>query len=228
MSFFGFELALSDFYTLLRGLWLTIIMAFCAAVGAIIFGSILAVMRNYATKGSARILGIMASLYIEVFRNTPLLLWMYAACFVLPIMLGIPANYTVLGTIGLFLYTSSVMAEIIRGGLNSIPVGQFEAASSQGFSLPFTLWYIIFPQCYRKVTPTILSQCVTTIKDTSFLAALNVAELTNISKDILSRAVTFEQIVSVFITVAGLYFIVCFSLSLIVRFYASRTQIASR
>lgn len=213
---------LIDFYSLLNGLWLTVVMAFCAASGAIIFGSILAVARNYANKGVWRFVGYMAGAYVEIFRNTPLLLWMYAACFVLPIMLGIPANYAVLGTIGLFLYTSSVMAEIIRGGLNAIPKGQFEAAASQGFSFPFTLWYIIFPQCYRKVTPTILSQCVTTIKDTSFLAALNVAELTNASKDILSRLSSFEAIISVFATVAGLYFIVCFSLSLIVRFYAKR------
>ena len=146
---------------------------------------------------------------------------MYASCFVLPILLGIPANYAVLGTIGLFLYTSSVMAEIIRGGLNAIPKGQFEAAHAQGFSFSFTLWYIVFPQCYKKVTPTILSQCVTTIKDTSFLAALNVSELTNVSKDILSSLKDFNQIVSVFITVAGLYFIVCFSLSILVR-YLSR------
>ena len=112
------------------------------------------------------------------------------------------------------------MCEIIRGGLNAIPIGQFEAAHAQGFSFAFTLYYIIFPQCYRKVTPTILSQCVTTIKDTSFLAALNVAELTNISKDILARSVSFEQIASVFATVAGLYFIVCFSLSVIVRYFS--------
>ncbi|WP_281526714.1 amino acid ABC transporter permease, partial [Campylobacter avium] len=166
-------------------------------------------------------LSYFAGLYIEIFRNTPLLLWMYAACFVLPVLFKIPANYAVLGTIGLFLYTTSVMAEIIRGGLNAIPKGQFEAAQSQGFSFTFTLWYIIFPQCFRKVTPTILSQCVTTIKDTSFLAALNVAELTNVSKDIISRLKNFDDIISVFITVAGLYFIVCFSLSVLVR-YLSR------
>ncbi|WP_297192051.1 amino acid ABC transporter permease [uncultured Campylobacter sp.] len=210
-----------NFYALLNGLWLTIVMAFFAATGAIIFGSILAVLRNYANNGFLKILGILSSAYIEIFRNTPLLLWMYASCFVLPILLGIPANYAVLGTIGLFLYTSSVMAEIIRGGLNAIPKGQFEAAHAQGFSFSFTLWYIVFPQCYKKVTPTILSQCVTTIKDTSFLAALNVSELTNVSKDILSSLKDFNQIVSVFITVAGLYFIVCFSLSILVR-YLSR------
>lgn len=210
-----------NFYALLNGLWLTIVMAFFAATGAIIFGSILAVLRNYSNNGFLKILGILSSAYIEIFRNTPLLLWMYASCFVLPILLGIPANYAVLGTIGLFLYTSSVMAEIIRGGLNAIPKGQFEAAHAQGFSFSFTLWYIVFPQCYKKVTPTILSQCVTTIKDTSFLAALNVSELTNVSKDILSSLKDFNQIVSVFITVAGLYFIVCFSLSILVR-YLSR------
>ncbi|ASQ29864.1 aspartate/glutamate ABC transporter, permease protein [Campylobacter avium LMG 24591] len=207
---------LIDFYALLNGLYLTIVMAFFAAGGAIIFGSILAVLRNYGG-----FLSYFAGLYIEIFRNTPLLLWMYAACFVLPVLFKIPANYAVLGTIGLFLYTTSVMAEIIRGGLNAIPKGQFEAAQSQGFSFTFTLWYIIFPQCFRKVTPTILSQCVTTIKDTSFLAALNVAELTNVSKDIISRLKNFDDIISVFITVAGLYFIVCFSLSVLVR-YLSR------
>lgn len=214
-----------DISLLLQGLWLTVIMAFFAAGGAIIFGSILAVARNYATHGIFKIFGILAGAYIEIFRNTPLLLWMYAACFVLPTLLGIPANYAVLGTIGLFLYTASVMAEIVRGGLNSIDKGQFEAAASQGFSFPFTLWHIIFPQCYRKITPTLLSQCVTTIKDTSFLAALNVAELTNASKDILSRLSDFQEIASVFALVAGLYFIVCFALSLIVRFIARKNAI---
>lgn len=220
---------LLDFYLLLNGLWLTIVMAFFASVGSIIFGSILAVLRNYFTKGPSRILGNIAGIYIEVFRNTPLLLWMYAACFVLPNVLHIPpgyANYAVLGTIGLFLYTSSVMAEIIRGGLNAVDKGQFEAAQAQGFSFSFTLVRIIFPQCYRNVTPTILSQCVTTIKDTSFLAALNVAELTNVSKDIISRLSDFNAIISVFATVAAMYFIVCFSLSVLVRMYANKIKIA--
>ena len=217
-------MSIINFYALLNGLWLTIVMAFFAASGAIIFGSILAVLRNYANKGVFKILGFLASTYIEIFRNTPLLLWMYASCFVLPILLGIPANYAVLGTIGLFLYTSSVMAEIVRGGLNAIPRAQFEAAQAQGFSFSFTLWYIIFPQCYRKITPTILSQCVTTIKDTSFLAALNVAELTNVSKDILSSLTDFNQILSVFATVALLYFLVCFCLSLLVRYLARHNK----
>lgn len=212
-----------DFYSLLKGLWLTVVMAFFAASGAIIFGSALAVMRNYNTHGALKILGHFASLYIEIFRNTPLLLWMYASCFLLPKILGFSASFAVLGTIGLFLYTSAVMAEIVRGGLNSVPKGQFEAAASQGFSFTFTLIYIIFPQCYRNAAPTMLSQCVTTIKDTSFLAALNVAELMDASKNILARqGMSFNEIVSVFAIVTILYFSICFSLSLIVRFYTNK------
>lgn len=212
-----------DFYSLLKGLWLTIVMAFFAASGAIVFGSILAVMRNYNTNGPLKILGNISSLYIEIFRNTPLLLWMYASCFLLPKILGFSASFAILGTIGLFLYTSAVMAEIIRGGLNSVSKGQFEAASSQGFSFAFTLIYIIFPQCYRNAAPTMLSQCVTTIKDTSFLAALNVAELMDASKNILARqGMSFNEIISVFATVTALYFCICFSLSLVVRYYTNK------
>lgn len=211
-----------NFFYLLKGLGLTIIMAFFAAVGAIIFGAILATMRNYGNN----FLRIISTFYIEIFRNTPLLLWMYATCFVLPLLINIPANYAVLGTLGLFLYTSSVMAEIIRGGLNSISKGQFEAGYSQGFNLIFILWYIVFPQTFRRITPTMLSQCVTTIKDTSFLAALNVAELTNTSKDILSKATKFVDIVTIFLTVAFLYFIVCFSLSLVIRYFSGRKKIS--
>ena len=139
--------------------------------------------------------------------------------------IGITLDVFTIGIVGIGVYTGAYMSEVMRSGIQSIPKGQFEAAASQGFSFPFTFWYIIFPQCYRKVIPTILSQCVTTIKDTSFLAALNVVELTNVSKDILARSTSFEEIVSVFATVAGLYFIVCFCLSLIVRTYANHINI---
>ncbi|MCW1584842.1 ABC transporter permease subunit, partial [Campylobacter jejuni] len=91
------------------------------------------------------------------------------------------------------LYTSSVMAEIIRGGLNSIPKGQFEAAYSQGFGKFFTLLYYL-PQTFRKIIPALLSQIVTTVKDTAYLAGLGIAELTYNSKTILAKLTSFEEI----------------------------------
>lgn len=219
-------ISIYELKALLQGLGLTLIMAFCAAIASIIFGSILAVLRNYSNffKGG-KIISKLVGIYVEIFRNTPLLIWMFACCFAVPMIISIPQifnNYAFLGSFGLFLYTSSVMCEIIRGGLNSVSKGQFEAAASQGFTLPFTLWHIIFPQCFRNITPTLLSQCITTIKDTSFLAAVGVMDLMGATKKILGSVYSFSDIIVVFLISTALYFAVCFCLSVSVRYYANR------
>ena len=188
-------------------------MALATCVISIIFGTFLAITRNYG----GRIISSLAAIYIEVFRNTPLLLWMLTAVFVLPSFFG-RAEPAIWGTIGFSLYTSSVMAEIIRGGLNSVPKGQFEAAYSQGFSQFFTLFYIILPQTFRKVIPSMLSQIITTFKDTSFLAGLQIAELTYQSKIILAQLASFQEILAMIGLIAGVYFVICFSLSVLVRY----------
>ena len=80
-----------------------------------------------------------------------------------------------------------MMAEVVRGGLNSIPKGQFEAAASQGFTLASTLWYIVIPQCFRRIIPTMMSQVITVIKDTSFLAQVAIGELLFNTKDLMAK-----------------------------------------
>lgn len=207
---------------LLQGLFLTLKIALATCLISIVFGTFLAVIKNYGDRVSR----FLASAYIDIFRNTPLLLWMLAACFVLPVFFGqFPQAFW--GTIGFSLYTSSVMAEIIRGGLNSIPKGQFEAAYSQGFSSFFTLFYIILPQTFRKVVPSMLSQVITTVKDTAYLAGLGIAELTYKSKTILASLKSFDEILLMIAFVAGIYFIICFSLSMAVRYYAKKTSYVS-
>lgn len=176
---------------LMQGLYLTLKIALATCIISVIFGTFLAITRNYGDRVSR----FLATCYVDIFRNTPLLLWMLSACFVLPSFFG-QISQAFWGTVGFSLYTSSVMAEIIRGGLNSIPKGQFEAAYSQGFSKFFTLFYIILPQTFRKVVPSLLSQIVTTIKDTSFLAGLQIAELTYQSKILLAQLKTFEEILA--------------------------------
>jgi len=213
---------------LLHGLYLTLIISLATCVISVALGTFLAITRNYGDKISQK----LSAFYIEVFRNSPLLLWMLAAVFVLPSFFSlpsfIPSNYASAfwGTIGFSLYTSSVMAEIIRGGLNSVSKGQFEAAYSQGFSHFFTLFYIILPQAFRKAIPSMLSQIVTTVKDTSFLAGLQIAELTYQSKILLAQLKTFEEILLMLGLVAGIYFIICFTLSVLVRYYEKKTAYA--
>lgn len=203
-----------------HGFILSMEIAIITCVLSLAFGTFLAITRNYGGVFAKA----LATFYIELFRNTPLLLWMLGACFVLPVIVGIRADLAVWGTIGFSLYTSSVMAEIIRGGLNSVDKGQFEAAYSQGFTRFFTLFYIILPQAFRLAIPALLSQVITTVKDTSFLAGLSIAELTYESKIILAKLTSFEDILQMIGLVAAIYFVICFILSLLVRYYASKSS----
>lgn len=115
---------------LLNGLRTSLVISLCVIILSILLGTLLGLVRNYEKK----ILGKFASFYIELFRNTPLLLWMLGCAFLIP-----GSTILVKGSLALFLYTAAVVAEIVRGGLNAIPKGQFEAAHSQGFSFFQTL-----------------------------------------------------------------------------------------
>jgi ABC-type amino acid transport system, permease component len=109
------------------------------------------------------------------------------------------------------------MAEIFRGGMNSISNGQYEAAYAQGFSKFQTLRYIILPQSFRRCIPTFLSQAVTVIKDTSFLWAVGIEEFTGKGMILMGSFVSSSQIFLLFGAIAGTYFIINFAISSGVR-----------
>jgi putative glutamine transport system permease protein len=178
-----------------------------------IFGTVLGLLRNYEKK----VFGKLAGAYIELFRNTPLLLWMLSCSFLIP-----GSTITLKGSFALFLYTSAVVAEIVRGGLNSIPKGQFEAAHSQGFSFMQSLWYIVLPQAFKKIVPSLLSQVITTIKDTSFLAGLGIMEFTRSGQVILGKVTKTQEVFMIYAFLALVYFIICFTLSAVVRSWHKR------
>jgi putative glutamine transport system permease protein len=207
----------SNVLYMLRGLGVTFYVALISTILSIFFGTILALARSYGNKFFK---GISIA-YIELFRNTPNLLWVLVIRF----MVRLPAPFDApmySGILAFTLFTSAVMAEIIRGGLNSVPKGQFEGAYSQGFTFVQTLVYIILPQCFKAIIPAMLSQVITVIKDTSFLAQVAIEELFNNSKWIMSAQIdsTVDQTMRVFIIfgfIALVYFIINFILSCIVR-----------
>jgi len=192
---------------LLNGMKLTLIIALISIVLSIFFGTILAILRNF----SNGILGRVATVYIEVFRNTPLLLWILSIRFLVPI----PPMYS--GIVSFTLFTSAVMAEILRGGMNSVSDGQYEAAYSQGFSKFQTLKYIILPQSFRSCIPTFLSQSVTVIKDTSFLWVVGIEEFTGKGMIIMGSFKSSYQVFLLFGALAATYFIINFTISCSVR-----------
>jgi putative glutamine transport system permease protein len=197
----------------LLGLRTTKIISIATVLVSILLGSVLALCRNY----ERHLFGRLASIYIEIFRSTPLLLWILICVFMVPV-----GNYLVRGTLGLTLYTSSVIAEIVRGGLNSIDKGQFEAARSQGFNFFQTLIYIVLPQCFMRIVPSLMSQIITTIKDTSFFAQFAIAEFFFNSKQLMGiiskdTVITSAHIFVLYCFIALVYFAVNFALSCIVR-----------
>lgn len=205
---------------LLGGAWLVIELSVIICILSIFFGLILALLRSY----DKFVLGRLAGIYIEIFRNTPNLMWVLI-CYV---HAPLPTAF-MRCTFAFVLFTSAAIAEIIRGGLNSIPKGQFEAAYSQGFNFVQTLVYIILPQCFKNIVPTLLSQVITVVKDTSFLSMVAVAELMFRSRNVLSllprytgQTVGIEQVAAIFGFAAFIYFVINFSLSCIVRWYQER------
>lgn len=200
---------------LLKGYGLTILLSISIVFASILFGTLLALMRNYGFDWMKKI----ASAYIEIFRNTPMLLWILACCFMLPF-----GTVVFRGALALTLYTSSVIAEIIRGGLNSIDFGQFEAAASQGFTFLQTLRYIILPQTFTRIVPSLLSQVITTIKDTAFLQVVAIPEFTRSGFVVMGRFTKTSEVFLIFTFIALGYFLICFSLSYVVRKWQKRTS----
>jgi putative glutamine transport system permease protein len=213
---------ISDVFTsdnlryILTGFGMTVKIAAISVFLSIIIGTIMGLIRNYDKFILKRVVGF----YIEIFRNTPNLLWVFICYIAAPL----PSAFSRV-CCAYVLFTSAMMAEIVRGGLNAIPKGQFEAAASQGFTFLGTLWYIVLPQCFQRIIPTMMSQIITVIKDTSFVAQVAVAELLFNTKDLMSKLyhytghpITFVEMCLLFGFAALLYFILNFTLASTARY----------
>lgn len=220
-----------------KGVAFTLVIAAVAIVVGFVFGAVLALVRSYCDTGPARVLKWLSIAYIEVFRNTPLMLWLFICLVSFPAppihlafakAIGLSTSEVQMmfkAVVALVLFTSSVMAEIIRGGLNSVSKGQFEAGYSQGFHFVQVLLYIVLPQAFRTIVPTMLSQVITTIKDTSYVANIAYIEFLGRVFRMIQLAPMYtgqgSQNVSDVFVLCGMacviYFAINFSISCLVR-----------
>ena len=162
----------------LEGFWGTLVLTFWSAIGAMILGTILAAMRvspSIALRGAA-------TTYVNVIRNTPLTLVMFFTAFGLPILqikFGGSSNtqFRIYAILALSAYTACFVCEAIRSGIQTIPVGQAEAARSIGLTFSQTLRHIVLPQALRTVVPPLGSVLIAMTKNTSIASAFNNREL---------------------------------------------------
>lgn len=211
-------LSLDNLIFILKGFGLTLYISLIAITLSTAIGTILAIMRN----GKNTLSRILASIYIEFVRNVPNLLWIFTIFLVFK-MKSTPAGIT-----AFTLFTSAALAEIIRGGLNAVDQGQYEAGMAQGFSYPQILYHIILPQAIRKMLPAIISQFVTVIKDTSLLySVIALQELFGASQILMGRYFEPEQVFSLYILIALIYFSFNLAISSLSRTLAKRWQQAA-
>ena len=200
---------------IMQGFLKTIEISVLAIIFSVLLGTVLALVKQYCT-GKLSVFKWIVSAYIELFRCTPNLLW------ILFIYFTVKGSDIFISVLAFTIFTSAVMAEIIRGGLNSIPKSQFEAAQSQGFGFFSTMGLIILPQTFKTIVPALFSQCTTVIKDSSYLAGINVAEFMFSAKVVIGYTSDLTQVLLLYGVVFLLYFVLNFGISLIVRAYQRR------
>jgi putative glutamine transport system permease protein len=192
---------------LLKGLRMTLFIAGISIGLSFVFGAILGIGRQMG-KG---IFHKICALYIECVRNMPLLLYILAFRFTMPTYIG---NYKIQNKpvasaiLAMTVFTSAMVAEIIRGGLNSIPKGQWEAAASQGFTRSQTLIHIILPQAVRNILVPMVGQFVTCIKDTSFCAVVGIGELMMNTTIIMGKFKFADQVIVLYAITAFIYYLI--------------------
>lgn len=190
-----------------QGLLLTLQIAVTSIALSFGFGTIIGAMRY----SGFPVISHAATTYIEVVRNLPQLLLILVSYFVL----GLPAMWA--AVIGLTIYTAAIIAEVIRGGLNSVPTGQWEAARSQGFSFLQSMRHIVLPPAVVKMIPPIVSQFVTVIKDSSFAMAIGAYELMFKGTILAAKYWRPSQIITIYVLISLIYFAINFAISTVAR-----------
>jgi len=202
---------------LIDGLMVTFQVSALGLILAFLFGLVTALLRM-----SNSLVGTtVARLYLELVRNTPLLVQLFFLYFVIGPVLGIGRFASAVLALGLF--EGSYASEIFRSGIVSIHRGQWEAAYSLGLGTYHTYRYIILPQAVRRMLPPLTSQAVSLVKDSALVSTIAVYDLTMRAQVIISETfLTFE----IWFTVAAMYLVITVLLSSVVNVLENRLRTA--
>ena len=199
------EFGVIDLVYLVAAIRWTLLLTLVAFAGGGVVGLIIAVMRV----SNIAILRAVAVWHIQVIQGTPLLVVLFVFFFGLSIV-GLPVLPWIAAALSFSIYASAFLGEIWRGALQAIPRTQWEAGGSLGLGFVEQLRYVIIPQAVRISIPPTVGFLVQLIKNTSLAATIGFVELTREGQ--LTTAATFQPF-TVYVTVAFLYFLLCFPLT---------------
>ena len=204
---------------LVRATGTTILLTIATMVIALPCGIIVAMLRLYAWKP----IRALATAYVELFRNLPLILVVFWAFYVLPILTGLGLSPLATGLTALALNVTAYNAETFRAGINSIRRGQLDAAMALGMSRAQALRRIILPQASRRILPVLASTWVSLFKDTSLVSVMAVTELAYVAMQI--RAQTF-RVLEMLTAMAAIYWLLGYPQAKLVDWIQRRYAVA--
>jgi general L-amino acid transport system permease protein len=201
--------------TFWNGLLLTLLVAMVSIVLSFPLGVLLALGRQ----SQLLVIRVVSTGYIELIRGLPLIGILFMAQVMLPLLLPpqITVDQLARAIAGLSLFSAAYLAETVRGGLQSIPNGQWEASRALGLSTPLTLGLIVLPQALRTVVPAIVGQFISLFKDTALLSIVGLVELTGIARSITSQAEYLGRYAEVYLVLGLIYWLFCYGMSVASR-----------
>jgi general L-amino acid transport system permease protein len=193
------------------GLPLTMMLAFFGMIAAYPLGVVLALGR----RSKMPAIKTFSVLYIELIRGVPLISLLFMSSILFPLFLpeGLTINKIIRAQMAIILFTAAYIAEVVRGGLQAIAKGQYEAADSLGLSFPQKMRLIILPQALKIVIPPSVGILISAFKDTSLVVIIALYDLLKTSKSTLSNPDWMGYSPEVYLFVAAIYFISCFAMS---------------
>jgi glutamate/aspartate transport system permease protein len=215
LSFYSWELIRSY---VLSGFIFSIQLTVIATVGGIFFGTLLALMRLSGNKW----LEIPAAAYVNTMRSIPLVMVILWFFLLMPAILGKPIGAELSAIITFIAFEAAFFCEIMRSGIQSIPRGQIYAGQAMGMTYSQNMRLIILPQAFRNMIPVLLTQTIILFQDTSLVYAIGAYDML---KGFEVAGKNFGRPIETYLAAAVIYFLICFSLSRLVRKLQQRVAI---
>lgn len=195
--------------------WNGLVLTLIVAISGIVFSFPLGVLLALGRQSTLPLIKWFCVFYIEIVRGLPLIGILFMAQVMLPLFLpaGLEIDRVLRAIAAFVFFSAAYLAENVRGGLQSIPKGQAEAARALGLSIPLTITLIILPQALKASIPAIVGQFIGLFKDTSLVAIVGLVDLMGVSRTVLSQPEFIGRYAEVYLFVALIYWMFCFSLS---------------
>ncbi|WP_374675639.1 amino acid ABC transporter permease [Ideonella sp.] len=201
-----------------KGFWFSIQLTLVAMVGGILLGTLLALMRLSGRPW----LVVPAAAYVNTLRSIPLVMVILWFFLLIPMLIGRPMGAELSAMITFTVFEAAYYSEIMRAGIQSVPRGQVHAGYAMGMTYRQTMQLVVLPQAFRNMLPVLLTQTIILFQDTSLVYAIGAYDLL---KGFEVAGKNFNRPVETYLTAAVVYFVICFSLSMLVRRLQAKIQI---